>query len=468
MKKSILLVLSASLLLSVSGCKGEKKAANDVKENVGTNVTVHTAVSEGIDSKVTYTGEIMASGEASVSAKVAGKVLSVNAELGQYVNAGDVLFTIDSTDYKLQYNQAQAAYNSAKAAYNSATGGAQQQAVNNLKNSVIAAETEYNNALSSYNREKEMFENNTNLVGVRNQMQMAKSAYERTVSLFEMGAASKIELDNAKAAYENAEASVKSAENGLKSGIEAAKARLVNAENNLKAVKENYDLTVNVVNPESAATAKAQVDACKATLDIAKNALDNTTVTAPISGYISSRNISKGEMVGAGVPVFTVSDISSVEGEINVTESVISYISVGAEADVSVKAANVNNIKGEISVVNTVKNAQTGLYTVRVKIPNSDSALKAGMFADIVLTTQSETNAVTIPNGAIMQSGSEKFVWVADDSTNTAEKKTVVTGIDDGIKTQIISGVEEGEKIVVLGKEYLSEKNNQINITGNE
>ncbi len=467
MKKSILLVLSALLLLA-SGCKDEKKTANDVKENVGTNVTVYTAVSEGIDSKVTYTGEIMASGEASVSAKVAGKVLSVNAELGQYVNAGDVLFTIDSTDYKLQYNQAQAAYNSAQAAYNSATGGAQQQAVNNLNNSVISAETEYNNALSSYNRELEMFENNTNLVSVRNQMQMAKSAYERTASLFEMGAASKIELDNAKAAYENAQASVKSAENGLKSGIEAAKARLVNAENNLRAVKENYDLTVNVVNPESAATAKAQVDACKATLDIAKNALDNTTVTAPISGYISSRNISKGEMVGAGVPVFTVSDISSVEGEINVTESVISHVTIGSVADVSVKAANIQNLKGEVSVVNTVKNAQTGLYTVRVKIPNNDSVLKAGMFADIVLTTQSESDAVTVPNGAIMQSGSEKFVWVADDATNTAEKKVVVTGIDDGVKTQIISGVETGEKIVVLGKEYLSEKNNQINITGNE
>lgn len=467
MKKSILFVLSAMLLLA-SGCKDEKKASNDIKENVGTNVTVYTAVSEDIDSTVAYTGEIMAVGEASVSAKVAGKVLSVNAELGQYVNAGDVLFTIDSTDYRLQYNQAQAAYNSAQAAYNSATGGAQQQAVNNLKNSVIAAETEYNNALSSYNREKEMFENNTNLVSVRNQMQMAKNAYDRTASLFDMGAASKIELDNAKAAYENAQAAVTSAENGLKSGIEAAKARLVNAENNLKAVKENYDLTVNVVNPESAATAKAQVDACKATLDIAKNALDNTTVTAPISGYISSKNISKGEMVGAGVPVFTVSDISSVEGEINVTESVISHIEVGSVAEVSVKAADVENIKGEVCVVNTVKNAQTGLYTVRVKIPNNDAALKAGMFADIVLTTQSASDAVTIPNGSIMQSGSEKFVWVADEATDTAEKKVIVTGIDDGVKTQIISGVESGDKVIVLGKEYLSEKNNQINITDNE
>ena len=340
MKKSIILVLSFMMLFSVSGCKKDKKTANDVKEKVATNVTVHTALSEDIDSKVTYTGEIIACNEASVSSKVSGKVLSVNAELGQYVNVGDVLMTIDSTDYRLQYNQAQAAYNSAQAAYNSATGGAQQQAVNNLKNSVISAETEYNNALSNYNREKEMFENNTNLVSVRNQMQMAKSAYDRTVSLFDMGAASKIELDNAKAAYENAEAAVIAAENGLKSGMDAAKARLVNAENNLKAVKENYELTVNVVNPESAATAKAQVDACKAALDIAKNALDNTTVTAPISGYVSSRNISKGEMAGAGAPIFTISDISSVEGEINVTESVISHVTVGDTADLSFVCAD--------------------------------------------------------------------------------------------------------------------------------
>ena len=103
-----------------------------------------------------------------------------------------------------------------------------------------------------------------------------------------------------------------------------------------------------------------------------------------------------------------------------------------------------------------------------LKVVNEDAVLKAGMFADIVLTTQSEKNAVTVLNSAIMQSGEEKYVWVADDATNTAEKKVVVAGIDDGVKTQIISGVDAGEKIVVLGKEYLSEKNNRINITDNE
>lgn len=468
MNKRIISITTAAIMLALAAGCGKDKSANAPETSTATNVSVYTAKENGITSSVTYTGEIKAADSVSVSAKASGTAKSVNAELGKYVNAGDVLLKIDSTDYQLQYNQALAAYNSANAAYNSTIGGSQQQTVNKLRDAVTSAQSEYNNALSSYNREKELYDNNTNLVSARNALQNAKDNYERMKSLFNMGAVSQTDLDNARIAYENAEASVKSAESSLKSGIEAAKQRLDNATTNLASAKESYELTVNVVNPETEATAKAQVASAKAALDLAKNSLDNTTVTAPISGYISSVNISKGEMVAQGAPLFTISDTSSVEGEISVTESVITSVAVGTKAIISVKAAGIEGKEGSVQTVNTVKDSTTGLYTVRVRIPNSDSVLKAGMFAEIVLVTANIGDALTIPSDALMQEGEDFYVYIADEATNTAEKRYVETGIADSEMTEITAGIELGEVVVVSGKEYLSEKNNQINITKRE
>ena len=467
MNKKLVSIIAAVSMLSMTGCGKEKTVSSD-EAITGTNVSVYEVTETGITSSVTYTGEIKPAEVVSVSAKASGTAKSVNAQIGQYVRAGETLLVIDNTDYQLQYNQALAAYNSAQAAYNSTVGGSQQQSINSLRDAVTKAQQEYDNALSSYNREKELYENNTNLVSAKNALQNAKDNYERTQSLFDMGAASQITLDSARIAYENADAAVKAAESNLKTGFETAKSRLSSAEINLKSAKESYDLTVNVLHPESEATAKAQVASAKAALDIAKNMLDNTTVTAPISGYVSSKNISRGEIVAQGAPLFTISDTSSVEGEISVTEIVIPSVQVGTPAIISVKAAGIENVSGSVSVVNSVKNEATGLYTVRVNIPNADSVLKSGMFAEIELITDTSENALTIPSEALMQEGSDYYVYVVDEAANTAEKRFITTGLASAEMTEITEGLAAGELIVVSGKEYLSEKNNQVNITERE
>ncbi len=459
-------VAGLSLVLLLSGCG--KKSEDTVQEVTGTNVSVYEAGYAGIESSVTYTGEIKASDEVGVSAKVSGSAARINADIGKYVNAGDVLLEIDSTDYKLQYNQAIAAYNSAKAVYESTIGGTMQQNVNNLSDAIISAQTEYDNALSSYNREKELYDNDTNLISARNALQNAKDNYDRTKKLYDMGAASLTSLDSARIAYENAQATVETTESSLKASMEQAKSRLDMAKVNLDSAKENYDLTVNVLNKENAASAKAQVDSAKAALDIAQNTLNYTTIKAPISGYVSARNISKGEMVSQGATLFVISEISNMTAEVNVTESVIAQIGTGTQAYVSVKSAGIDKITADVSVANAVKDEKTGLYNVKVNIPNTNSVLKAGMFADISLITGRENDAIIIPSDALMQEGDEFYVYIADEKNGTAQKRSVSLGLQDANNTQVTDGVEAGELVIISGKEYLSEKNNLINITSRE
>ena len=395
MKKSILIILLLCISLSVfAGCGNDDKEVNEAS----VNVTVYSALKSDINSEVIYTGEIKALEESDIAPKISATIMSLNYDIGDYVEAGDVLAILDDTDYRLTYNQVLAAYNSAVSSYN--------QTNNQLQTAISAAEIEYNSALDNYNRQK---------------------------ALYDVGAISKVAL-------------------------ESAEIRLKNAELNLRSSKSNYDTAVG----STQASAKAAVESAKASLDIAANNLKNTQIIAPISGYIASRNGNVGQIAAAGSPMFSIKNSEEVNIEISVTESVIPYITTDTKAIISVSNVDEFNIEGVVSTVNTVKSQQTGMYTVRIKIDNKDEKLKLGMMAEVLLQTQASTDTIIIPSDAIMQDDEGYYVYVVND--NIAEKRIVNIGITNNDFTEILSGINEKEVVVVSGKEYVSEKNNKVNI----
>lgn len=615
--KGIRLMAAILVVAALSGC-GKSDAEPTQQAAKATNVTVYSVQPDSIENTVSYTGEIKAAEQVSVSPKISGKAVKVNVKEGDWVNAGDVLIELDSTDLQLTYNQAMAAYNSAKASYSMMTNSTTKQAENQTSQALAAAQQEYkdaqeayekekklydqnssvkvaqnsyndaaaayqreeelqqqnssvklaqttydnavaayerekqlnendstvkiaensyNDAVEAYNRAKNLYDNDTSLVAARNALKEAEDNLARTRELFEMGAATQVMLDSANSAVENARANVQNLEASKQASLDSASSAMISAEENLKTVranknaaldaahasmlsaeenlktakttagasldaaysamvsaeenlkttkinastaldnaqsrlnkaqtslqsaKENKDLTFNVSSKENAATAAASVDSAKASLDIAKNNLDNTKIKAPIAGYVATKKADVGQMVAQGTEVVKLQNANAVDAEINVTESVINSITVGTPATVSVKSAGAEEIKGTVSLVNQTKNEQTGLYTVRVTIPNDNKVLKIGMFADITLTTVALNDVMTVPSEAILQLEEEKYVYVAKGTT--AQKTNVVTGVNDEDKTEIVAGLSAGDQIVVKGKEYLSEKNNQIAI----
>lgn len=515
MKKKILcLCIAFTMLLSLSGCG--KKDTESVAEptTAPINVTVETAAVRDLSSGVVYTGEIKAASDVSVSPKVSGKVTSVNVEIGKYVNAGDVLFTIDDTDLQLSYNQALAGYNSANASYSSITGGSAKQTENQVSqavvtaqinydsavtalerekqlyennSSVVLAENTYNDAVASYNRALELYNNDVNIIAANNALTTAEDNYKRMQSLFEMGAISQVELDTARTSYENAKANAASAVSANQTQIEAAKTQMLAAEESLKSTKVNSraaldnaenavksakealdnaiktrDLTINVINPQTATNAKASVASAKASLDIAKNALNNARVTAPISGYVTSVSVEKGQNAAAGSPAVGIVNMNTVEVEINVTEAVAPTISQGMSAVVSIPSAQISDLTGTVTAVSPSKNEATGLFTVKVSVPNDSGTLKGGMFADVELTTLNKTS-LSVPAEAVTTDGSESYVYV--NNNGNAEKKIVEIGSSDGTYTEILSGISDGDSVIVSGKEFISDDNNKVAVT---
>lgn len=422
-KKAISLITAAALSLAfVSACgKAEPTTSTDIE---GTNVTVETAALRDITTTATYTGTLTATNSANVTSKVSAKITSINVEVGDWVNKGQVLAVLDSTDYQYQLSQAEASYKQAQAAYNSAVtsknniGGASEQSKAQLEQALNSAKLAYDNAKTNYDRQKQLYE-----MGA-----ISLAAYESAETA----------LENARLAYETA--------------------------------KKSYDITVNVITPgnETSAdngveTAKAALNAASVAVSQAKQAIANTKITAPISGYISANNAVLGSFASAGMALFAISDSRELEAEINITESVIPYVKVGGKALIDISSAGLVGAEGTVTVVNPVKNTMTGMYTVRVSVPNDSDNLKVGMFADITLVTeQSCTDALSVLSSSILQEADGYYVYTI--SGNEATKKQVVIGVSDGEYTQIIEGIDEGDVIACEGKEYLSEKNNIVNI----
>jgi len=407
--KTRIFLLAAFLCVSAffAGCGKKEEAINT---NVGINVTADEAVLGDIEEKISYTGELKASNGSGVSAKVSGSVKSVNAEVGDYVTAGTVLMTIDSTQYSLAYNQARAAYNSAVASYNNVTGGSTEQTKLNMNQALANAQSAYDSALDNYNRQK---------------------------ALYDIGAVSKVALDSALTSLNNAKIA-------------------------LDTAKNSSNLNDTVIIPQTEASASAGIGQAKAALDIAASNLNNCTVTAPVSGYVTAKNVSVGQMASPGVELFSIKDTSRIDIELNVTESVISYITTDTKAYVNVKSAGVENLEATVCAVANAKNAQTGMYLVKVTFPNADGKVKLGMLADVYLATAGAKDVLTVDANAVFLSGDKNYVYVIHG--NKAEKKEVTTGVSDGKRTEIVSGIKEGDKVVVDGKDFITETNNLINI----
>ncbi len=464
MNRKIISIITITAMLScVAGC-GKKDIKKDA-ETKGQNVTVYTANVSPIESNVTYTGEIKASESVSLVSKLSAKALNVYVKEGDYVEKGTVLARLDDTDAQLAYSQAAAGYNSAKAAHSMTVNSSIKQAEAGARQALESAQLAYESALNTYNREKNLYDNNTTVITAKNALQTAQTNLENTQRLFDMGAASQVELDNAKNAAENAKAAFDTAAAGAKAQLDGAEINLKNAENALANAKDNINLTA-VASRESAATAEASVQTAHAALAIAENNVKNAVITAPISGTIASCNAHEGQMVAAGTEVFSIKQSNYVDAEIAVTESVIPYIYEGTPATISVGSVGIKNKPATVTVVNPVKNLQTGMFTVKVSIDNTDGAIKVGMFADITLVTRQCEAAIIIPAEAIIRDGAEAYVYVSMNSV--AEKRIVETGIENPEFTEILSGVSDGELVVVSGKEYISETNNKLNITSYE
>lgn len=417
MKKNYTAILIAlTLAMSMIGCKAKTEEILEEPEETARAVEVVTLSSESIASEYTYSGKVAPNEEANVLSTVGGKVAQANYDIGQNVSKGAVMFRMDTADVENQINVLRASLTAVEAGITSAktnlelvNGATMQSQIENAKTALENAKLNFDNV---------------------------KTNYENNKVLFEAGILSQTEMNQIQLSYDSAEVAYHQAE-------------------------QNYDLVANQMPAENQRKAEdaynsavAQKASIEAQIKSAQKTISDATVTAPISGVITTKNIVAGTVLSQASPAYIITDMSKVKIDVAVTQQVINTLSVGQQVDVVLSAISQEPFQATITTINPVANAQ-GTYDVQVELNNPDGVLKVGMLGEVSFTKESAENTIVLPRSCVIEKDNEIYVYIEENGK--AKKVLVTTGIDTGENIQITSGLEEGMNVVTKGQTYLSD-----------
>jgi len=206
--------------------------------------------------------------------------------------------------------------------------------------------------------------------------------------------------------------------------------------------------------------AAAQLEQARAGLNLAQHALDVSLMKAPFSGVIASKNAEVGDVInpmmggvggGAG-GVLTLMDYSRIKLVVAISSEDIGRIRKGQEAILRVAAFPGRDFRGSVRVVNLTADPLNKKFGVEAVFDNSDAALRPGTFGDLVFEVQSHENALVVPQQAILENA---YVFVVEGVK--AVRKNVTFGIQNTTMVEILSGLAEGDAVVVDGNYGLEE-----------
>ena len=325
----------------------------------------------------------------------------------------------------------------------------------------------------------------------------AKADLQRIENLYTAGAVSKQTLDGARtrttvseAQYEAASQQLKLVQTGAREeDIQAVEAQVRQAEAGLELVKslernksweEDIKMAQGQYNQAKAAldsakaleaaksweaeiaAAEAGMKQAQTALELAKEALGYAIITAPISGTIAKRYLDEGSMAAPAAPLFTIVAMDAVKAVVDVTEVDLAKVKSNSKAFVSVEGLD-DKVEGTITLISPVIKPVSRTASVEITVDNKSHKLKPGMFTRVTIPVKTRDDTIVIRRSAVIEDRmtGEKHVFVISD--NKSIRRKIETGISKDDMIEIISGINEGEKLVVSGQNYLTDgKNVQI------
>jgi RND family efflux transporter MFP subunit len=196
--------------------------------------------------------------------------------------------------------------------------------------------------------------------------------------------------------------------------------------------------------------AKAQVQQTQARLDELKFTLSNTTIISPVDGFVGRRNLDPGAFAGANTAVISVVDLSTVRLVASLVERDFRRVHPGVEAQIGVDAFPGEKFAGKVSRVAPVFDAATRTAAMEIEVPNPGFRLKPGMFARVELTVDRRADALAVPRAAVVDIDGKRGVFMVDDG-QIARFVPVRTGLQDGVRVEILEGLDDGQRVITTG-----------------
>lgn len=237
----------------------------------------------------------------------------------------------------------------------------------------------------------------------------------------------------------------------LQSQVAQAQARLANAAANCQ---RNETLrSIGAVSAQQMEAANMDYTIAQAAYDDAVSQLNDTIIRAPIDGTVIGKPIPAGQTVAPGISspmvLLTIADMSKMQIETQVDESDIGKVQVGQKVTFTVDASPGKTFTGVVSNVSSKANVQQNVvyYNVLIDVDSPEGLLKPTMTARVSIAVGESTNTIVIPLSAVKSNNGQSYVVVMKDGKS--QNVPVTTGLTNDDKVEILSGLNEGDQIVM-------------------
>jgi RND family efflux transporter MFP subunit len=346
-------------------------------------VTVAEAAREPLERVVTVTGTLAAEEQVALSFKVTGRVHELNVDLGSPVRRGQVLARLTPTDFELRLQQAEAALQQARARLGLSADGEESHVVDPENTSLVRQSR-----------------------AVRDEARLTR---DRVRTFVERGISSRADLDAAEAALEVAEG--------------------------------RYQDALEEIRNREAVLAQRRSEVA-----LARQALEDTILRAPIDGAVRERQVTVGEFRSAGTPVLTIVRTDPLRLRVAVPERAATALRPGQAVRVRLEG-DTTTYPGRLVRLGAAIEEDNRTLPVEAAVANAHGALRPGMFATADIIVDGGDPAVVVPGDAIVTfAGVQKVLIVKD---GKAEEHRVRLGRREGGRVEVLEGVRAGDLVIV-------------------
>jgi HlyD family secretion protein len=337
--------------------------------------------------------------------KVEGYLQAVRVEVGDLVQAGQVIARINDAELQAGVARASAEVDTLRAEWAQMQTGARPEEIAQAEDRVQHTRAELANA---------------------------EGVLERTRSMVERGLQSSQELEDVVRRVAQAHAMHNTAQQQLQLKHEGAR-------------------------PEERQALQARLRAAQAGHRMATTALHNTVLTAPMEGVISHRHVDPGAyMTNTNSPIVTIVAMQTVKIRVPISERDIGKVRPGLSARIQVDTYPSDVFNGTVRRISPTIDPTSRSGEVEISIANPDYRLKPGMFANVTLLLEQRQDVVVIPRDVLRRDGENAAVFVVQDGL--AHLRPVTTGLQNDTQVEILDGLTPRTEIVLVGHQGLKDK----------